>query len=142
MHPQGATRIDYSGPLYVRDEAATLIGAVKSPGRLTTLGELIMPNGMSIWFDGRRSQGPHPIPSGFGGTGINSALTIAGRIQYVRNPPEEVYKVIAANQGLALPFDAGPDLAQTRSESDEDSAAPATAWDSDVPELAVSPSQP
>jgi hypothetical protein len=135
---EAATRIDYAFTVYAKEEPDVVVKAVTTvQGGLTTLGKLTLPNAWPVWFNGKEAEGPFPIPASMKKDGIQSALTIGGKIQYVRNGPQEVRDVIAANQGKVLPLP--PEAMRSAREANkvESSIASKGVWDADVPELQV-----
>lgn len=141
LHPGAATLIDYVVTVYSRDRPEAVVALIVSGDTGTKIGRLTLPNGLPLWFDGRRAQGPLPIPPDYRRHGINSALNIAGRIQFVRSAPAEVFNVLTAIKGGALPFTQSPQGA-----NGADAARKALAgkpkWDDTVPELSLPQATP
>ncbi|WP_156394402.1 hypothetical protein [Mesorhizobium sp. Root172] len=105
--PNGKSRIDdavYETNLYndlAKDVATATSVEVK------TFISLTQPGGQPVWFDGAKAKGPtfvsdaQKTPDWIGK--INSALKIGGKVQYVKNTPQEVYDAIKAQGGVAIP---------------------------------------
>ena len=132
------TRVDQALTVYVKEEPDAVVQNVMTvPGGLTTFGKLILPNSWPLWFNGKLAQGPFPVPPSLKKDGIQSALNIGGQIQYVRNGPQEVHDVIAANQGKVLPLPPEGMFSAEETSKLHTWLAPKGIWDADVPELRI-----
>ena len=100
------SRVDWSPRTDLFKELAADIAAnVKK--EVQTFIDLPQPGGEPVWFDGKKANGPvfvskaqrlaHKVGK------INSALNIAGKVQFTRATPQEVYDAIKAAGGTATP---------------------------------------
>lgn len=94
-------RIDHPGVQFVTEDSSAVVPAVKSEN--PNIGQLTLPNGKPVWFNGTVSRGPVRLVSGHPPE-AHSALYITDKIQYVTETPEAVKTVVAAAGGNALPI--------------------------------------
>lgn len=97
----GNTLVNAARPLFVMEEASAVSVLVKA--ELPGLDSLTQPGGSPVWFNPAKSSGPIPVASP-GKDGINSALDIGGKRQYVRETSEEVRAKIEAGGGEVQPL--------------------------------------
>lgn len=96
----GNTLVNTSQNLFVLEEASACAATVKV--ELPGLDTLTQPGGSPVWFNPAKSSGPIPVASP-GKDGINSALLIGGKRQYVREKPETVRAKIEVGGGEVQP---------------------------------------
>jgi hypothetical protein len=98
------TKIIWSRDSYAKETPAAFIGLLTSvEGVSKWLGELTMPEGSPVWFNGKLSEGPIRVTPSNMPPGAKSGLLIAGKLQYVANTAQEVQNVVKAKGGTALP---------------------------------------
>ena len=136
FHPNQATRIDYNRTLYVRQKPDEVEAAVTGVGERLAFGKLTLPNKWPVWFKGKGANGPVTAPPSLVKEGILSALVLGGKIQYVRDTPQEVYDAIMKAGGTPV-----PPIPQIMSETDtqilEQQLSTDAVWDSDIKELRI-----
>lgn len=138
LHPEAATLIDYAVTLYARDKPEVVVEMIAAGKDALKLGKLVLPNGAPLWFDGRRAQGPLPIPPDYRKHSVNSALSIAGRVQYVRSSPAEVFNVLSEIRGSTLPFTQSA-ARGSLTEAERAALEKRLTWDADIPEFNPGP---
>ena len=96
-------RIDHPGVQFVTEDSSGVVPAVKSEN--PHIGQLTLPNGKPVWFNGTVSRGPVRLVGGHPPE-AHSALYITDKIQYVTETPEAVRTAVVAAGGNALPIPA------------------------------------
>lgn len=138
-HGSAETRIDYTQPLYVTNKPGAVMKLVLADaGEAGLFGKLTMQDGEPVWFRGPSNAiGPVPITKGVKAAGINSALKLAGKIQFVRETPDQVATVIEAAKGTVV-LDLGPQIESgIEAQTFESTLSDDSVWDFDVPELKI-----
>ena len=88
---------------FVTEDSSGVVPAVKSEN--PHIGQLTLPNGKPVWFNGTVSRGPVRLVGGHPPE-AHSALYITDKIQYVTETPEAVRTAVVAAGGNALPIPA------------------------------------
>ncbi len=94
-------RIDHPSVQFVIEDSGSVVPAVKSEN--PHIGQLTLPTGKPVWFNGTVSRGPVRLVSGHA-PAAQSAPYITDKIQYVTETPEAVRNAVAAAGGTALPI--------------------------------------
>ena len=134
-HPSGQSSIDYLWRLYADQTTDAVAALIQGAGVSKSFGKLTLPNSWPVWFNGQAAEGPIPVPPSFARDGIQSALYLGGKIQYVQESPQEVFDAIKAVGGKPVPVVDARILSETQARSMQQSLTTDKVWDSDVPEL-------
>ncbi|MCA1403713.1 hypothetical protein I6F26_03735 [Ensifer sp. IC3342] len=127
-HDLGNTLINASQDFLVMEEASEVAESVET--ELTTLHLFTQPYGAPVWVDAKSAKGPMPTVPKHRKDGINSALDVGGKRQYVRETHTEVRDIIQAAHGEVQPLP--DDTFWTQSvEAIEEFLGGVEDWDSD-----------
>ncbi|RVM34248.1 hypothetical protein CN130_11020 [Sinorhizobium meliloti] len=98
----GNTLVNASQNFFVMEEASAVADLVRS--ELPSLSLLTQPGGSPIWIDAHSAKGPMPVAPSHLTDGINSALDVGGKRQYVHETHQQVRDFIQAANGDVQPI--------------------------------------
>ncbi len=129
-HYKANTKINWSLDSWAKEtpqEMATILLAVDGVSKF--LGKLTMPDGTTVWFNGKNAEGPIAVTSNIP-AGTKSAFKLKSKAQPVTEGAEQVQAALKAVGGTALPI---PDITIFSLPSDKDDEPQLEIWDADVP---------
>ena len=95
------TRIDWVDMQLVEEPLNEVAPKIKA--ELPTFVMLTTRDGSNIWFDAKKATGPMPLTPSQKIGGVKSAIKLMSYRQYVRETPDDVRALLAANQGTVVP---------------------------------------
>jgi hypothetical protein len=99
---RASTRIDWVNFVFVKEDAGVVVQKVKTEHH--HIAQLMAPNGAPIWFDATKADGPVRTTRFERHDGVQSAMNLAGKKQYLSSTPAEVSAAIRAAGGTPLPI--------------------------------------
>jgi hypothetical protein len=95
------TRIDWVDMQLVQEPLSEVAPQIKA--ELPTFVMLTSRDGSNIWFNGKEATGPMPLTPSQQKDGLGSAIKLMSYRQFVRETPDEVRTLLAANGGTVVP---------------------------------------